>query len=91
MMAAGAQQEPLDPEQELSAMALWIEKTKGEKAWFYIAQEKDRLLPMATRLDLGYGTKMSATWKCWQTDRRHPTSSGCSARTFWQAGAKLRP
>lgn len=31
-------------EQELWAMALWIEKSEGENAWFYIAQQKDRLL-----------------------------------------------
>jgi hypothetical protein len=31
-------------EQELWAMALWVEKTRGEAGWLHIAQEQDRLL-----------------------------------------------
>lgn len=52
-IAAGAQQVPLDREQELWAMALWVEKTQGENAWFYIAQQKDRLLADGDPLGLG--------------------------------------
>lgn len=43
----------LTREQELWAMALWIEKTHGEHAWFYIAQQKDRLLAEGDPLGLG--------------------------------------
>ncbi len=43
----------LDKEQELWAMALWVEKTQGGKAWFYIAQQKDRLLAEGDPLGLG--------------------------------------
>lgn len=43
----------LDREQELWAMALWVEKTQGENAWFYIAQQKDRLLADGDPLGLG--------------------------------------
>lgn len=43
----------LTGEQELWAMALWIEKTQGENAWFYIAQQKDRLLADGDPLGLG--------------------------------------
>lgn len=43
----------LNREQELWAMALWIEKTQGENAWFYIAQQKDRLLADGDPLGLG--------------------------------------
>lgn len=34
-------------------MALWVEKTQGENAWFYIAQQKDRLLADGDPLGLG--------------------------------------
>lgn len=31
-------------DQELWGVALWVEKHHGENGWFYIAQQKDRLL-----------------------------------------------
>lgn len=31
-------------DQELWGMALWVEKLHGDKGWFYIAQQQDRLL-----------------------------------------------
>lgn len=34
-------------------MALWIEKTQGENAWFFVAQQKDRLLAEGDPLGLG--------------------------------------
>lgn len=34
----------LTHEQELWAVALWVEKTHGEAGWLHIAQEQDRLL-----------------------------------------------
>lgn len=43
----------LNREQELWAMALWIEKTQGENAWFFVAQQKDRLLAEGDPLGLG--------------------------------------
>ena len=43
----------LTGEQELWAMALWVEKTHGKNAWFYIAQQKDRLLADGDPLGLG--------------------------------------
>jgi len=43
----------LDRDQELWAVALWVEKTQGKNAWFYIAQQKDRLLADGDPLGLG--------------------------------------
>ncbi|MDY6948950.1 MAG: hypothetical protein SXG53_24920 [Pseudomonadota bacterium] len=34
----------MNREQELWGMTLWVEKHYGEKGWFYIAQQQDRLL-----------------------------------------------
>ena len=34
----------LSREQELWAMALWVERQHGENGWLHIAQEQDRLL-----------------------------------------------
>lgn len=34
----------MNRDQELWGMALWVEKHHGEKGWFYIAQQQDRLL-----------------------------------------------
>lgn len=31
-------------EQELRALALWVEKHHGKNGWLYIAQQQDRLL-----------------------------------------------
>lgn len=34
----------LTRDQELWAMALWVERVHGSEGWFYIAQQQDRLL-----------------------------------------------
>ena len=34
----------LSREQELWAIALWVERARGEAGWLHIAQEQDRLL-----------------------------------------------
>ena len=34
----------LSREQELWAIALWVERNHGENGWLHIAQEQDRLL-----------------------------------------------
>lgn len=35
---------PVTRDQELWAMALWVEKTRGEDGWLYIAEQQDRFL-----------------------------------------------
>lgn len=35
---------PLTRDQELWAMALWVEKHHGDAGWLHIAQQQDRLL-----------------------------------------------
>lgn len=43
----------LKREEEIWAMALWVEMTQGKNAWFYVAQQKDRLLDAGDPLGLG--------------------------------------
>lgn len=45
-------------EREIWAMALWVEKTQGENSWFYISQQKDRLLADGEPLGLGLWTEV---------------------------------
>ncbi len=42
--AQGAKPYTMTRDEELWGMALWVEKNHGEKGWFYIAQQQDRLL-----------------------------------------------
>jgi hypothetical protein len=44
-------------------MALLIEKTQGENAWFYIAQQKHRLLADGDPLGLGLWNEVERRWE----------------------------
>ena len=35
---------PMTRDQELWGVALWVEKTRAEAGWLFIAQQQDRLL-----------------------------------------------
>jgi hypothetical protein len=44
LMTSGPRRLDLTRDQEIWGMALWVERTHGNKGWLHIAMEQDRLL-----------------------------------------------
>ena len=57
-------------EQELWAMALWVEKHHGENGWFHIVQRQDQLLAEGELGGVALWRKVGARFEALQRARK---------------------
>ena len=62
----------LTRDQEIWGMALWVERVHGDKGWFHIATEQDRLLADADFEGVSLWRAVGRRWQELQDSRAQP-------------------
>ena len=62
----------LTRDQEIWGMALWVERVHGDKGWFHIATEQDRLLADADFEGVALWRAVGRRWQELQANAAQP-------------------